>query len=315
MIVSKREEIQELNHTVKSNMDKIKDYEALVEYVNSQEYIDLCNSEITDNEKEAGLELQACPFCDEVNLWTYWEGGRDRLDADILVVGQDWGTIPGKTKFIECLEETKRIGKQFSYKDMMGEEKYPTDDNLRAIFKTIGYNSVDSDYLTIDKEAKNVFFTNFVMGYRKGNASKGYRKAWTDASKEPFLNLVKIIKPKVIVCLSQTVYNSMREMAGLPTIKEGYVKYVIEFDGTDNNCKLRYDTDLYIATIPVCHPGAQGILNRCKAYDNDEYKDDGSKIVNSKKGVKLQAKEWKKVIQIVDSKRMDGITSLCPTGC
>lgn len=51
-----------------TNMDKIKDDEALVKYVNSQKYIDLCNLEITDNEKEAGLELQVCPFCDEVTL-------------------------------------------------------------------------------------------------------------------------------------------------------------------------------------------------------------------------------------------------------
>ena len=35
-------------------------------------------------------QLYWCKECEEINLWTYWQG-RNQLDADILLVGQDWG--------------------------------------------------------------------------------------------------------------------------------------------------------------------------------------------------------------------------------
>ena len=35
-------------------------------------------------------ELRWCEECKEINLWAYWQG-RGHLDADIMLVGQDWG--------------------------------------------------------------------------------------------------------------------------------------------------------------------------------------------------------------------------------
>ena len=35
-------------------------------------------------------ELRWCKECKEINLWAYWQG-RGHLDADIMLVGQDWG--------------------------------------------------------------------------------------------------------------------------------------------------------------------------------------------------------------------------------
>ena len=37
------------------------------------------------------LRLYWCDDCEEINLWTYWQG-RGNLDAKIMLVGQDWGS-------------------------------------------------------------------------------------------------------------------------------------------------------------------------------------------------------------------------------
>ena len=53
--------------------------------------------------------------CEEINLWTYWQG-KDSLDARIMLVGQDWGCPE------ECAEEYMaqfpaiNEGKQQSYR-------------------------------------------------------------------------------------------------------------------------------------------------------------------------------------------------------
>ena len=64
--------------------EKISAYKSLVEDVQRCDKLDKCN----ENSK---VQLEPCKICDEINLWSYWQGGIRHLDADILLVGQDWG--------------------------------------------------------------------------------------------------------------------------------------------------------------------------------------------------------------------------------
>ncbi|HBI53317.1 MAG TPA: hypothetical protein DDX72_11175 [Ruminococcaceae bacterium] len=66
--------------------EKMTAYKALVSDVQCCNKLNKCN----ENSK---VKLEHCPICKEINLWSYWQGGTEHLNADILLVGQDWGRI------------------------------------------------------------------------------------------------------------------------------------------------------------------------------------------------------------------------------
>lgn len=74
--------------------------------------------------------------CEEINLWTYWQG-RGCLDARIMLVGQDWGS-PGEcsesymAQFVEF-----NCGRRSAY---WMDGTSITDKNLIALFSSLGYD-------------------------------------------------------------------------------------------------------------------------------------------------------------------------------
>ena len=66
-------------------------------------------------------ELKWCEDCKEINLWTYWQG-RNHMDAQIMLVGQDWG-CPWDKPAMAVMENVKAMngGKAAHY---MMEETY-----------------------------------------------------------------------------------------------------------------------------------------------------------------------------------------------
>ena len=60
-------------------------------------------------------ELRWCKECKEINLWAYWQG-RGHLDADIMLVGQDWG-CPWDTPSVATMKNVcdMNCGKVVSY--------------------------------------------------------------------------------------------------------------------------------------------------------------------------------------------------------
>lgn len=69
--------------------EKITAYQKLVGEINNCPKLNDCNSSKSIN----AIQLEKCSFCNEVNLWSYWQGGINSLNADILLVGQDWGNF------------------------------------------------------------------------------------------------------------------------------------------------------------------------------------------------------------------------------
>ena len=96
--------------------------------------------------------LRWCEDCQEINLWTYWQG-RGNLDAKILLVGQDWG-CPWDPAALSCIANIRKMnaGEQVPY--MLGNESI-TDQNLIRLFGEIGYKIRDS---AVGNE--DLFFTN-----------------------------------------------------------------------------------------------------------------------------------------------------------
>ena len=101
-----------------------------------------------------------CSDCEEINLWTYWQG-KDCKDVKIMLVGQDWGNpqLPKNAQTIKNI----RAGKNYFYNQAdLGKLKYRTDKSLCTLFDSIGYRDI------ITNRYDDLFFTNFFLRYRKG---------------------------------------------------------------------------------------------------------------------------------------------------
>ena len=258
-----------------SNETKLSRYNDLVDRVNHCSHTDECSKSI---------KVQLCEGCNEVNLWTYWEGGRDRLDAEIMLVGQDWGHIPDLDATRKALEQAGDARGGLGYRNMFPSPVFDTDVNLGKLFRQIeGCNDVESDYLNAGRKCKKVFFTNFVCCYRVGNTSGGFGKNWTKNCSGYFRELVDIIQPKTIICLGRKAFDSVLAAAGVPKIKGKYNDIILS--GAVN---VSFE-DTKVNVYPVAHPGAMGTLNRCYAKDN------ASKEISHAKGLELQQNDWKKI--------------------
>ena len=219
--------------------EKAAKYRELVNDVKNCPMLDECN-------KESKIKLVKCDFCgeDKINLWTHWQGGEENLDAKILLVGQDWGSY-------NDLEVNLTPGKY------MENNKNPTDNRLCELFDSIGYDVRHGN-------CKDLFFTNFVLCYREKGLSGGFREKWADNCKKHFVELVKIIQPKVIICLGRSVYNSVMKALGQEPLTGGYNSIIekgVNPVVVDGFC---------VSVFPMAHCGVLGTNNRNRPDKNIE---------------------------------------------
>lgn len=119
-----------------------------------------------------------------IGAWSQWHGN---IDAQILVIAQDWGDV-------ECFIRNK------------GEEddKNPTNKNLQALFLGAGIEIG----IPTQPKPQSIFFTNAILGIKgeKGEKqmSKAVKTSWIEESTTHFTKeLINIIQPKVIVTLGR----------------------------------------------------------------------------------------------------------------
>ena len=199
--------------------------------------------------------LVKCPDCEEINLWSYWQGGIDHLDADILLVGQDWGNFD----VIECdtlMEAIRAHNKdKSSVFDYLKDNDNPTDMNLCNLFASIGENIGPKPI-----NNTNVFFTNFVLCYRTANnsISGGFRQKWAANCAPYFSRLVQIVEPKVIICLGRAVFYNVLKTAGEKLPHKKYNDIIAL--GAHKVCFGQHECKVF----PVAHCGVLGTNNRNK---------------------------------------------------
>lgn len=221
--------------------------------------------EATEYEKG---QLVWCNDCQqEINLWSYWQ---DSLDAKIMLVGQDWG-CPFDKVFLPTMAQIQKAnsGKAYSY---ISDTPSQTDQNLIKLFsKALGKD------ITIPCD--DLFFTNFVLGYRTHGTSGNYQKEWAEHDSVFFKELVEIIEPKVILCLGKATFRAV--LASLaPDWKPrigGYSKYI---ESSRNPISVATSSGMNIAVFALAHCGVMGTLNR-----------------NGKKNLDLdqQIADWKRI--------------------
>ena len=200
--------------------------------------------------------LKWCPECKEINLWTYWQG-KENLQAEILLLGQNWASAWEQNSDEKLLEYVSRIldgndGFSKRYIAEISNGSSPTDEMLRKLMCRLGE---EYDPYTPDNE--KLFFANLCLGYRDHGASGGMDKKAIKHDVPYIERLIEIVNPKIIICLGKDTYESFVTGAKcIPVLKEkSFYKKLA--------CGKCYSW--YQSRIPVfgqAHTGTLGAMNR-----------------------------------------------------
>ena len=194
-----------------------------------------------------GVYLTWVEDCHEINLWTYWQGIRN-FDAQIMLVGQDWG-FPDQTSSI--MQNIKEINDGLR-EDYVFNRLNPTDKNLWKLFSVLGYD--------INQRCSDLFFTNYVLGYRSKGCSGNLKKEWLMADAPYFSRLINIIEPKVVICLGKDTFEGVQYSC---TGKRQHIgRYNTFIESTQNPLTLPLLSGKTVAVFAVAHCGRIGTMNR-----------------------------------------------------
>lgn len=213
--------------------------------------------------------------CREINLWTSWQG-RGSLDAQIMPVGQDWGCPWDKDAAKEAGNIRRmNAGEQVPY--MRGNDN-PADQNIALLFQEIGYEMISHD----DKN-KELFFPNFVLGYRAKGISDGFQKNWAKHDAPFFKSLVEIIQPESILCLRRDTFGSllMAFEQSLPAPMHSYNRFI---ESNRNPVTVLLPTQQPMRVFAPAHCGKPGTTNRNRGRQG-------------KHSLQCQIDDWRKIIQ------------------
>ncbi|MCX4254984.1 MAG: uracil-DNA glycosylase family protein [Bacilli bacterium] len=127
-------------------------------------------------------------FCTNIpSIWTDWF---NRLNAKIMIIGQDWGPYSDMKKFRELLNEDKS-----NWNALIESEKSNTKKLLEKYIK----ESSNNEYSLND-----IYITNAIMCARQGELYRDSNinlKLSTLNCSEYLLKQIEIVKPKVILPL------------------------------------------------------------------------------------------------------------------
>jgi uracil-DNA glycosylase family 4 len=129
---------------------------------------------------------------DEIGAWSRWQGN---LDAELMVVGQDWGDV-------DCFIRTE------------GRPIYGTNMTLVDLLQCAGF----SDIQPFDKTVRrgSLFFTNGILCLKQGGAQSAVKSQWFRQCGEHFLRpLIEIVQPKAVVCLGNRAYRGLLSAYGI----------------------------------------------------------------------------------------------------
>lgn len=125
----------------------------------------------------------------QINPWSVWQ---NNLEAKILVIGKDWGSVD-----------------YFRQNHGRDNDANPTNMTLQNLLAAVGYDPG----LFSQPNPQPLFFTNAVLGIREGKAMSGpVRMSWlTDCM--PFTQeLLEIIRPRIIVTLGAIPLAAVRSI-------------------------------------------------------------------------------------------------------
>lgn len=173
-------------------------------------------------------------FCTNIpSIWTDWF---NRLESNIMIIGQDWGPYSDMKKFYELLNEDKS-----NWKELIDSEKSST---KKMLEKYISESS--NDKYSLD----SIYITNAIMCARQGKLYRGNNIALKESTlncSEYLLRQIEIVKPKVILTLGYY------PLLSLSKIFEFHIELTLKETITKQPEILTKDFTI----IPLYHPVAQ----------------------------------------------------------
>lgn len=153
---------------------------------------------------------------DHVGPWTIWAHD---LQADLMVVGQDWGDV----RYFRVNRGVDKPGN-------------PTNDALRELLTSVGRPIPPPPTTAKANEPERaecgVWLTNALLWLKDGGLSAPVEDAWFGEPAIPFLRAqVEIVQPRVVVALGQKAYACLSAMYGIPTSTGPYRDIVENRDG------------------------------------------------------------------------------------
>lgn len=221
--------------------------------------------------------LYWCEDCREINLWTYWQGS---LNAKIMLVGQDWGS-PWDDGAKETMQKIQRanVCKEPFFPVLTGKNVNPTDSNLEKLFRVLDYD--------VTKKEPDLFFTNFILGYRDHGTSGGFRQQWVRDDAPYFKRLVEIIEPETIICLGKNTFEGVEfALTGKMEHIQGFNRFL---DGGENYRTVALPSGKPVRVYAVAHCGTIGTMNRNRGKKYE----DGSP--RSSKDIAIQMQDWQRI--------------------
>jgi len=131
---------------------------------------------------------------EHIGPWSRWQS---RLDAEVLVVGQDWADV-------KCFINQQGKSKSGN----------PTNAALMELLASVGIvirgPELDDGY------AGKVFLTNAILCMKQGGLQAEVREEWFDNCGKRYLGpLIALVKPKAVVCLGERAYRAVEKLYGL----------------------------------------------------------------------------------------------------
>ena len=227
----------------------------------------------------APVKLLWCEYCkQEINLWTYWQNS---LDAGIMLVGQDWGSPcdEGSKPTMQRIRKVNEGAGEPFFPNFNRESLWTTDDNLVELFEILDYD--------IRKKQPDLFFTNFVLGYRDHGTSGAFRQKWLRDDAPYFRRLSEIIGPKIIICLGKNTFEGViYALTGQMKRVKGFNRFL---DSGANFRDILLDSGQSVRVYAVAHCGTIGTMNRNRGKKNP----DGTSL--SSRELRIQKQDWKRI--------------------
>jgi len=202
-------------------MTKIEKYRRLVE---KRKACQLCTN-ITNPSKVENGRYDS----NEIGPWSLWQGN---LNAELLIVGQDWGD----TSYL----------KRWKGRDQPSGNK--TNENLQKLLAHIGVRIGKPR----DSKDQIVFFTNLILCLKEEGGLQGpIKNDWLiNCAKEFFLTLLEIIKPRAILALGKDVSETILKLYKIQYRKNQRLSELM------NRSPYRLTTSMVL--FPLYHCGARG---------------------------------------------------------
>jgi len=183
----------------------------------------------------------------EIGPWSIWQGN---LDAEIMLVGQDWGD----DDFF-----TRNGGNEEGVYN-------PTNNTLAKLLASIG---VGVEPPRADPGHGSLFFTNSILCLKAGGLQADVRSAWFKNCAPYLRRQIEIVQPRVVVALGEKASRAVCRSFGLRAAPR--FRDAVEAPGSDT---LPSGSLL----VAVYHCGALGQVTRPLAVQLEDWRRIGARL-------------------------------------